>query len=122
MLLEGYWLRGSCHSEQLSKVGRFWHLSRYPTLQTSTPDQRENLTDITCSAVLLRSKTSRPSKPHVMQNLFCLDVAGISIRILVLVTSNVVDFEAGYWRGNWASPSDPLHEGSLVEKGLKISI
>ncbi|GFT29661.1 hypothetical protein TNCV_4890871 [Trichonephila clavipes] len=49
-----------------------------------------------------RSNTSRSSKPHVMQNRFYLVVAGITIRLLVLVTSHTVDFEAGDWRGNCA--------------------
>ncbi|GFS51659.1 hypothetical protein TNCV_613471 [Trichonephila clavipes] len=40
------------------------------------------------------SNTSRPSKPYVMYNHFCLNVAGIIIRPLVFVTLHEVDFEA----------------------------
>ncbi|GFV77159.1 hypothetical protein TNCV_1771711 [Trichonephila clavipes] len=48
-----------------------------------------------------RSNTSPcPFKPHVMQNRFCLDVVGIIIRLLVLVTPHAVDFEAQDWCGN----------------------
>ncbi|GFU88831.1 hypothetical protein TNCV_4445081 [Trichonephila clavipes] len=36
-------------------------------------------------------------KRHNMQNHFCLDVAGITIRPLALVTPCAVDFEAGDW-------------------------
>ncbi|GFV83974.1 hypothetical protein TNCV_1479761 [Trichonephila clavipes] len=35
-----------------------------------------------------------------MQNHFCVDVARITIRLLVLVTSHVVEFEAAVWHGN----------------------
>ncbi|GFV99960.1 nucleolar pre-ribosomal-associated protein 1 [Trichonephila clavipes] len=45
---------------------------------------------------------SCPSKPHMMQNNFCLEVAGITIWPLVLVTSHAVDFETGDWHGNCA--------------------
>ncbi|GFX95879.1 hypothetical protein TNCV_2084591 [Trichonephila clavipes] len=42
----------------------------------------------------LRSNTFRPSKSYVMQNPFRLDVARITIRLLVLVTPHAVDLEA----------------------------
>ncbi|GFW14010.1 hypothetical protein TNCV_4701451 [Trichonephila clavipes] len=43
---------------------------------------------------------SRVQMRHLTRNHFCLDVAGITIRTLVLVTPRAVDFEAGHWREN----------------------
>ncbi|GFX18621.1 hypothetical protein TNCV_3310821 [Trichonephila clavipes] len=66
---------------------------------------------------LPRSNTSHPSKTHVMQNHFSLEVDWITIQLLVLATLHAVNFESGDWQGNSLS----LFIGHLDKERSKIA-